>query len=87
MYYSNRNSTEFITLELGCLACSDQLLLGVLLWSHAKQALKYQQVEYTGRKILKHYDAVYFYRRIRLSTGCSIFCDGSLKNPPLKKER
>lgn len=41
----------------------------------------------TGRKRLKARGATYFYRRIRLSTGCSIFCDGSLKNPPLKKER
>jgi hypothetical protein len=30
---------EFATLELGCLADSCQLLLGVLLWSHAKHAL------------------------------------------------
>jgi hypothetical protein len=40
LYCSSKNSIEFTTLELGCLACSGQLLLGVLLWSHAKQALK-----------------------------------------------
>jgi hypothetical protein len=39
LYYSSKNSIEFTTLELGCLACSGQLPLGVLLWSHAKQAL------------------------------------------------
>jgi hypothetical protein len=39
LYCSSKNSIEFTTLELGCLACSGQLLLGVLLWSHAKQAL------------------------------------------------
>jgi hypothetical protein len=38
--YSNfKNFIKFTTLELGCLACSSQLLLGVLLWSHTKQAL------------------------------------------------
>jgi hypothetical protein len=40
LYCSSKNSIEFTTLELGCLACSGQLPLGVLFWSHAKQALK-----------------------------------------------
>jgi hypothetical protein len=39
LYCSSKNSIEFTTLELGCLACFGQLPLGVLLWSHAKQAL------------------------------------------------
>jgi hypothetical protein len=39
LYCSSKNFIEFTTLELGCLACSGQLLLGVLLWSHAKHAL------------------------------------------------
>jgi hypothetical protein len=39
LFCSSKYSIDFTTLELGCLACSGQLLLGVLLWSHAKQAL------------------------------------------------
>jgi hypothetical protein len=37
LYCSSKNFIEFITLKLECLTCSGQLLLRVLLWSHAKQ--------------------------------------------------
>jgi hypothetical protein len=32
----------------------------------------------------KAQSAVYFYRRIQLSTDCAIFSDGSLSKPPLE---
>jgi hypothetical protein len=38
----------------------------------------------TSRKRLKAYGAVYFYRRIRLSTVCAIFSGGFLRKPPLE---
>jgi hypothetical protein len=39
----------------------------------------------TSRKRLKVCGALYFYRRIRLSTVCAIFSGGFLRKPPLEK--
>jgi hypothetical protein len=38
----------------------------------------------TSRKTLKAYGAIYFYRRIQLSTDCAIFSGGFLRKPPLE---
>jgi hypothetical protein len=39
---------------------------------------------FTSRKRFKACGAVYFYRRIRLSTVCAIFNGGFLRKPPLE---
>jgi hypothetical protein len=39
---------------------------------------------YTSRKRLKACGALYFYRRIRLSTVYAIFSGGFLRKPPLE---
>jgi hypothetical protein len=39
---------------------------------------------FTSRKRLKACGAVYFYRRIRLSTACDIFSGGFLRKPRLE---
>jgi hypothetical protein len=41
-------------------------------------------VDCTSRKRLKACGAVYFYRRIQLSTVCAIFSGGFLRKPPLE---
>jgi hypothetical protein len=50
----------------------------------AMHALQQLSVTHTSRKRLKAYGAVYFYKRIRLSTACAIFSDGLLRKPSLE---
>jgi hypothetical protein len=41
-------------------------------------------ISFTSRKSLKACGAVYFYRRIQLSTACVIFSGDFLRKPPLE---
>jgi hypothetical protein len=43
-----------------------------------------RDLEYTSRKRLKACRAIYFYRRIWLSTACANFSGGSLRKSPLE---